>query len=485
MHARERSDARWLAGLVVFALLFWCFDLALLRAGVPAPLDDTWEYGVAARHLLAGDGFRTDVIHPPLWTLRDARLTVPVLVHGPLLPVLLAPLVALHGERAIGSVAPLAAAAALIAAWLTARLGARAFGAPVGVAAGALFTLAPITVRAAHHDPSLLIGAALLAGALDLMLRTAPRALAAGVALGLAGLARAEMSLAILALAPLAGRRGVVPMLAGAMLCLAPWWIHTALATGQPWFNLSSYLLIGYTPAHPGLSVLRDFSLPPAAFPRALSAALPSLPAKWAETFPHALKRVLLTPTGGTGWLAALGGTLTLVRAWTTPRGARMLALVARLLPLVALAAIPVAIMILMVYDTRYLVPFLPLWTLAAARGAEALSAALPEWGRRPRAWCGALALLALPSVAPALREEQREARIQERASAAERVELRAWATGSRTPIFSDTPDFVAYETRRPVIWMTEREYRALESSPDSAGRPRPADHWFHRSSHE
>src|SRR5437667_11801180 len=105
MRAHEPSGRPWLAGLLVFVLAFWIFDLAALRAGVPDPLDDTWEYGVAARHVLAGDGFRTDVIHPPLWSLRDSRSTVPVLVHGPLAPSLLAPLVPLASAHALDSVA--------------------------------------------------------------------------------------------------------------------------------------------------------------------------------------------------------------------------------------------------------------------------------------------------------------------------------------------------------------------------------------------
>src|SRR6267378_1275034 len=138
MDARDRSERRWLLGLVGFALAFWLLDLGVLRNTAPDPLDDTWEYGVAARHLLAGDGFRTDVIHPPLWSLRDERSTVPVLVHGPLMPVLIAPAVISQDVRAIDSVAWFAAAAALIAAWLTARIGARLGGVAAGVAGGAL-----------------------------------------------------------------------------------------------------------------------------------------------------------------------------------------------------------------------------------------------------------------------------------------------------------------------------------------------------------
>ena len=483
MHARERSERRWLAGLLVLAALFWCFDLALLRAAVPDPLDDTWEYGVTARHLLAGDGFCTDVIHPPLWSLRDARSTVPVLVHGPLLPILIVPQVALEGSRAIDSVGWLAAAAAWIAAWLTFRLGARLFGPAVGAAAGGLFTLAPLTVRAVNHDPSLLVGAALLLAALDALTRArrAPgragwSAAMAGLALGLAALARAEMLIAAVVLLPLAGRRGAPAFLAGLLICVLPWWIHNARATGQPFFNLSSYLLIGYSRERPGLSVLRDFALSPVRFPHALRDALPGLPAKWAECFPRALKRALLAPTGGTGWLAPIGAALALGgRTESAPRPSRRVALL-----LSTLALIPIAIMTLTVYDSRYLTPFLPLWALAACRGAEALSNALPPWGRRPRAWIGVLLLALVPSVAPALKEAEHDARGFEQRLASERAALRAMADGSRRLIVSDTPDFVAFTTGRPVVWMTEAEFRGAPGAP---GWPFPvpaADRWFH-----
>src|SRR5258708_14468255 len=87
----------WRRGVLAFAAAFWLFDLVVLRAGVPDPLDDTWEYGVVARALLAGRGFVTGVIHPPLWSLRDAHGAVPVLVHAPRLPLLLAPLLRAFG----------------------------------------------------------------------------------------------------------------------------------------------------------------------------------------------------------------------------------------------------------------------------------------------------------------------------------------------------------------------------------------------------
>src|SRR5258706_48904 len=40
--------SRWLIGALVFAALYWAFDLVVLRSGVPHPLDDTWDDGLVA-----------------------------------------------------------------------------------------------------------------------------------------------------------------------------------------------------------------------------------------------------------------------------------------------------------------------------------------------------------------------------------------------------------------------------------------------------
>src|SRR5947199_10511968 len=97
MPRRAARDRSWRIGIMIFVAGYWLLDLIVLRAGVPAPLDDTWEYGVAARHLLAGAGFRTSVILPPLWPLRDASLSVPLVLPDPPFPPLLAPLLAAFG----------------------------------------------------------------------------------------------------------------------------------------------------------------------------------------------------------------------------------------------------------------------------------------------------------------------------------------------------------------------------------------------------
>jgi len=471
---------RWLLVTLALASAFWAFDLAGLRAGVPDPLDDMWEYGVVARSLIEGRGFRTQVIHPPLWSLRDGSNTVPVLIHGPLVPLALAPRIRLFGPRALEWVPILAAELALLAAFFAYRIGARHFGPPAGASAAALWTLSPLTLRAVHHDIALAAGAALLMLALDLLLQPRRYAILAGFALGLGYLARPELLLAAPVLSGLAGRAWWRTALAFAA-CAAPWWLHSAAATGSPLFNLSSYLAIGYWDGRPGLTVLRDFALPPAAWPHALREALPSLPAKWLDFFPHAVKRALLVPTAATGWLALVG----LAAALRAP-GTRRVAIAVLLIALV-----PVAVMTTTVYDWRYLTPFLPLWAIAAALGGRTLAAALPpafpEWARPPL-WLAAIVALTLPSVIPALREAEREARVLERRLAFEQASVAPLTMGvatQRALLFSDLPDFAAWTADRPVVWVTREEFGRLpvQGEPNPHGLPERGGAtatWFH-----
>jgi len=492
-HPRARI---WLTAVFVVVALFWVFDLGWLRTGVPNLLDDTWEYGVAARHLLAGDGFRTSVIHPPLWGLRDAALTVPLLVHGPLVPVLFAPALALLGAGALDQIAWFGAFFALLTALLLCSLGTRHFGPAVGAAAALLFTLAPLTLRAVHHDATLVVGAFLLLLVFDLLARDRPRPTAAAIVLGLAVLVRTEMTLALFGLSMLAGGSGAVTLVFGMAMVAGAWWWHNWSATGSPFFSLSTYLLVGYSERWPGISVLRDFSLTPAQWPRVLLDLAPELTHKAQANLRQTLKIAILVPSALTGWLAAVGLVVGAARAST-----RWIAIAAFVCTLV-----PMAVIAFTLLDPRYITPFLPLWALSAAVAAEWL------WGRIPRAgrtlgWLPVLALLMLFATVPALRQEAREARAfaaqlaVERAALAPRVTPaatlpRLTALGLERPaglaptaprlMFSDTPDFVAWTTGRPTVWVTRDEYARLPApgAAVSAGSPPPhgaaIDTWFH-----
>lgn len=480
-----------LAGALLVALLVWLVDLAVLRAAVPHPLDDSWEYGVAARSVAAGAGLRTTVIPPPLWTLRDSAGTVPLLVHGPLLPIVLAPFVRVFGAGALGLLPWLAAAAATLAAVRIARLGARLWSPDAGRAAALAWTLSPLTIRAVNHDAALAVGALFFVLALDLLVRREPRPLAAGLALGLGSLVRTELPVVALLLLPLAGRRHALSFALGVLVCMAPWWMHNLRATGMPFFSLSSYLVLGYSKRWPELATLRDFDLPPRLFAAALLSSKLAIAGKALAFLPHALRRALTAPSVATGWLAALGLAATAARPERRPLA----------WALAAIAAVPIAVMSLTVYDERYLTPFLPLWALGAARGGEALASFLPWRARRGHGWVWAFALLLAVSLVPALVREAVDAHALAPRLAAERAALAARgapALGPAAPrrsgvhpvappamFFSDTPDFVAWTTGVPTLYLTRADYERLPpagAARDTTRPPRgePSATWFH-----
>ena len=474
--------------VALVAACFWTIDLALLHAGTPHPLDDTWEYGLAARSLLAGHGFRTAMIHPPLWTLRDGALTVPVLVHGPLLPLLLAPPLHLLGAAALDGIAWLAALFAMLAAVLTARVATRLGGAGPGALAALAVTASPITLRMVHHDMAPVAGMLAVAAALDRLTapqpRGAARGLALGVVLGLAALVRPELMLVVplvgvaLALEGRGAGRALVALVAGCVIVVTPWLVHTARAVGSPFFNLSSYLLIGNTSSHPDLSPMRDFGIPPARWPAALAASWPELLPKWAHFAPRALKHLIVAPSAPLGWLAVAG-------AWVAVRGRNPGSRLAG----IGLAAcvIPFALCTVTESSERYVAVFLPLWALALVRGVDALRASVAP-SHAPARARALVAVALLASTAAALVAEARQGHALERWLAAERAALASRSDHALVarPLFSDTPDFAAWTTGRSALWLTADEYARL---PDRPAADRPArgdvhDEWFHADLH-
>jgi hypothetical protein len=400
------------------------------------------------------------MIYAPLWSRRDHAATIPVMVHGPLLPLLTVPLLAVLGPPALDGVAWAAAACA----WLTViplfRLVAGRFGESLGCLAAVLFTVSPLTLQAVHHSLSVMMGACLATWSLALLAHDRPRAWRGGLLVGLAYLVRPEMMLAAPVLALFVARRGQwrvsARVLTGFVACAAPWWWHQANVV-SPLFNLSSYTLIGYWGDRPGTSVMADFTLTPERWPATLRAELPNLPRKWMEFFPHAVKHVLFTPSGGTGWLMIPG----LVAMLRSPPS-RRLAVIA-----MALSLIPVVSMTVAIYQPLYIVPFLPLYAAAAAVGLHTVTNRMPLWARRPRAELGLAALLMLPSTLPSWREASLEARATESRLTLERTALQRLAAADTIPppLFSDTADFVAWTTGIPTVWAP-REYFAQLYAP-------------------
>ncbi len=469
----RRDVIAWTVAIASAA--YWLIDLAVLRGGTPAPLDDSWELVCAARELVLGHGFRTPMIHPPLWGLHDANNHVPVLVHGPLLPLALAPFVRVMGANAVDAVAWLAAACWVGAGVLTFRVASRAFGRGAAGLAAFVVTASPLALRMTHHDVAPAAGALFAAWVLDLVARPHPHAFIVGLALGFGSLVRPEFMLALPIVWMALGVRSAPGLVLGWALPVAPWALHTFRATGSPAFNLSSYLLIGFTPSHPGFSPMSDFELTPQRFGAALAATLPELPAKWAHMAPRAVRHMLAAPSASLGWLAAAG-------AWSALRAPEFRRRAALCL---AAAAIPFVVVTLTESSERYVAEFLPLWALGVAGGLEAL-----REGVAPRVPPGAARALAaavlLMSTLPALIGEAANATMLrvwlagERAGLAEHTS--AHSTGSL--MFSDTPDFVAWTTGHATIYVERADYMKLPGpgsweSPLPA-RGGPADEWFH-----
>jgi hypothetical protein len=347
------------------------------------------------------------------------------------------------------------------------------------------------------------IGACFVIAALDQLTRARPRLWLAGALAGLAYLARVEMLLgsALLALFALRSARfkGLLGFAAGFAVLTVPWAMHQWTVIGTPFFNLSSYNLISSWGRYPEFSALRDFALTPDRFPAALRAALPTLWQKWLAFLPHAAKHELSSPSAGTGWLALVGILALAASARDATARAHFaswrgtsnevgpthgqtldFATVA-----LALALIPMLTSTIAVYQVLYMVTFMPICAIGAAVGARFLAERLGV----PRLWPAALMILMLPSVALTLRSASRESRALSRQLADERAAL-APLRGGRTSgvVFSDTPDFVAWTTGRPTIWLTRDEFfRLYERGPTGTraagfGLPPRAqvETWFH-----
>jgi len=411
------------------------------------------------------------MIHPPLWGLHDASLTVPVLVHGPLLPLLGAAPLAWLGLAALDGAAWLAAAFAILAAVFTARAVGRVAGAASGVVAAALVTGSPIMLRMVHHDIAPAAGACAVALLLDLVTWPRPNAFAACIATGAGALVRPELLLAAPCAAYAFGTARFVPYAVGLLLVAAPWAWHTFRASGTPGFNLSSYLLIAYTPAHPGLSPLWDFAIPPSRWAAEFAQSLPSLPAKWLHFAPRAVKHMLMAPGPGLGLAAGLGAVA--AARWPVTRRWALAAAGAALIPFVLGTTTE--------SSERYVAVFLPLWAAGALVAAHAWAGN----GGRARTARIALLVLLLPFTLHAAWTESRQSAalrdwlVTERAALASRSAPEARAR----LLFSDTPDFAAWTTGRPTIATTRAGYLALPASGATTGLPARGtalDEWFH-----
>ena len=250
---RAAADLVALAPLLLAYVLF----CALTQPG-PAPVRDEIDLVDAARRMLAGTYGDLDGITDPrafLW-------------HGPGLPALLAPLVALglplEALRFTGPVL-LGAAILIFHQLLRRRLAPR----PALLWTYALGLYAPVfaVLRAVHKEPLalLLIVGAMLAVASGLHTGRGSDLILAGLALGGLALVRLEYGWVLIALLAAAlawwalGRsrteaRRLAAVVAVALAVCVPWLAHTWQATDRPlyWSSSSGLSLYWMSPTAPG-----------------------------------------------------------------------------------------------------------------------------------------------------------------------------------------------------------------------------------------
>ena len=140
-------------------------------------------------------------------------------------------------------------------------------------------------------------------------------------------------------------------------------------------------------------------------------------------------------------------------------------------------------------HQRLYVVPALGLYAIAATLGARWLAGRLPGAARRARVWIGALAVLALPATAMALRSGAEEGPLARRLLADERRALAATddPARSRRPLFTDRGGFTSWTTGRPSVWVSREAFDALAANGGAEARrlglpdpPDSLDGWFH-----
>lgn len=307
--ASARRDFAFLA-LLTAALLAGVY--ALHGRNLIGPHDDDWDYLHQARQLLRGEGFSSLWTHPVNLTVEpDAVARFHNLWKPPAMALLLWPVVALAGERP-----PLVCAFAVMwlsmlgLVWATYALARQLAGRTAALWAAALVAangrLLLLTPRVLSEVPfAFLFTLALIT---LVAARTPARAALAGAAFGAALLMRTNTLFflpgAVMFLLLRHGRAGTRHILSftGAALALgAPWWVRTALITGDPLYNTSMLLPMMFTPTYPGWTLFQGLERPAlGAFARQHGA---ELSAKYAAFLVYYLTRLPLlagaiTPLG-------------------------------------------------------------------------------------------------------------------------------------------------------------------------------------------
>ncbi len=486
--------------------------LAGLRPGARPPHhpnSDLYTHLSVARHLLRGDGFRTDIAYPLSLAYPFAReLPQPLLHRAPGYAILLAPVVAVagagggsDGDRDTAAPGPVAAATAAerLAPWLGLLLLSALAG--LGAAAAArrgraeavppwLLLLAwgpalPLSVAWARVE----VPAALLLLAGWVRWRDddgSPGGAAAGAGDGLLAAAPALLrpDLAWVPLLWWAARGRTRPrrrLLAAAAVwlgLLAPWAVRNAALTGDPFFSLQARAEhLKDTARWPGYSVYRSLA------PENLLRTLVHDPVPVLRKTARGL-RFYLTGLGGLlPWalwaaglaLALLGPRPDLARgppgARPAPTGLR------RPLPLAGLTLLLLALQYgPFDHDLRHLLPVLPVvtWEICLAAADR-----LRGWRAGPGVAARAALLLAAALAAclltpPRLPGWRRAADDARRAGPAVAAAAAAAVSLPPGPIFTDAAA-VAWRADRPAVWAPlDRtvEARIRELVPGLAAAP-------------
>jgi len=453
------------AGLVPAAVLVTgivlTLHLVLTVAGTGRTLFtfDSAEYAVAGR-ATARDGRLVTTFVLPHESRGYATPPFPLVLGHPLVPLADALVFRLGGERAALTLLP-AAAALLVLVGCVAAL-APALGAGPGLTLVAAVTLAlhpKILHYASEGLTEIPFAAALAAGALAIVRPvTRGRALACGVALGVAHLARPVMGPLLpawlLGLALVTPRGTRIRAVGWALAAFAPFalgiTLYKWLATGDPAADLARYnLLVG---------------LDPRFTPSALQCAvdLPS-PLAWLRAHPHAfaaklareLPGLVFAAWGQAGWLAPLAFAGAGFALFHHERRGVAVALAGSslLLALLVAATLP---------SHRYLIPLLPLEIAFAFATLDRLARRIGLAG--PLTMVVALALAVTVSALPTARDWRWAVtrRVRDRGAFDEREWREAGlAIARRVPpgalVASDAGAFVAWYADRPAVLVPGR----------------------------
>jgi len=297
-----RPKGRWVLArsallLVALVLLSIHLDLTVNRPGRAALTYDSAEFAIAGRQLARTGALSTTFVHPDE-LVRPRRPPFPLIVGHPLVPILDAIAFRLGGARSRVTLVP-AGLAFLVLVACASALGRRVARSNVaGFLAGLAVASSPDVLYFASEGLSEIPFAAALVGAFVLLwdLGRRPRALALGLVLGVAHLARpimvpllpAWLLGAALAAAPGQRRPTVVRVLLGFLVCAVPLALYKLVAAGNPLADVARYnLLSDLSPEFDPVRIHRMLA-PPSPLPY-LAGHLPAVWNKLARVLPGVL----------------------------------------------------------------------------------------------------------------------------------------------------------------------------------------------------